>query len=79
MFLIPKFIYHKNSESVSYWRPVIMYNDQQNIQWHYDIISTHLYFDGTAANGSDRFTDKVHIHLSGVLLQLSQDLHTDEQ
>lgn len=38
------------------------------------MISTHLYFDGTAANGSDRFTDKVHIHLSGVLLQLSQDL-----
>lgn len=42
-------------------------------QQHY-IISTHLYFDGTAANGSDCFTDKVHIHLSGVLLQLSQHL-----
>lgn len=41
--------------------------------------STDLYFDGTAANGSDRFTHKVHIHLSGVLLQLSQDLQQDRQ
>ncbi|TNN52919.1 hypothetical protein EYF80_036857 [Liparis tanakae] len=38
---------------------------------------THLNFDGTAANGSDRFAYKVHVHLSGVLLQLSQDLQRD--
>lgn len=81
LFLIPKYCSSiiKNTKTLSKWRPSIIYNDQQNIQWHYDIISTHLYFDGTAADGSDRFTDKVHIHLSGVLLQLSQDLHTDEQ
>lgn len=81
LFLIPTYCSSiiKKTLKLSKWRPSIIYNDQQNIQWHYDIISTHLYFDGTAADGSDRFTDKVHIHLSGVLLQLSQDLHTDEQ
>ena len=39
----------------------------------------HLYFDGTAANGSDSFAYKVHIHLCGVLLQLRQHLEQHRQ
>lgn len=30
-------------------------------------IFIHLHFDGTAADGPDRFANKVHVHLSGVL------------
>lgn len=43
---------------------------------HKDVLSlsTHLYFDCTATDGSDRFTDEIHIYFCGVLLQLSQDL-----
>lgn len=42
-----------------------------------DITFAYLNFDGTAANGSDRFTHKVHIHLSGIFLQLCQHLQQD--
>lgn len=40
---------------------------------------TDLHFDGTAADGSDGLSDKVHIHLSGIFLQLSQHLHITQK
>lgn len=39
-----------------------------------DFKRSYLYFDGTAADGTDGFTDEVHIHFGGVFLQLGQHL-----